>query len=583
MKIRFLGPLGRVTGSCYHIVDGRGRQLLVDCGIVQDELGAQDWNEGPFPFDPTQLFAVFLTHAHIDHCGLVPRLYKEGFTGNVYCTEETAAIARVALLDAVRIHKAPFTERDVQAVRWLHPKFDNGFSSLTWIAQDLALAFTRTGHIVGAVSLTLALGPIGPDQRRITFSGDLGPNTEDEEQQALLGYRMQPHPVDYAVCESTYGSVVRAPLPHLARLDALEAALAPAVEAGGTAIIPVFAIGRAQDVLFDVTWLFARNPERFAGVDVVFHSTMGAQVNEVYAKALTRMEITKTGKVRATWRNKQLQSWLGLADTEPHNAAFKALLLATFGGRALDPSATADLPDLVRNWKAVHRTLKPGDWAPFHPDGKPRIVIAAGGMCEGGAVVRYLDGCLRDPRTTVAFTGYQGPNTFGGKLLRLKGVSLVDREQVGGSISYPFYDAGVAVERTIPLAEIHAQITQVTGYSAHADQAGLLKWLLPLGRNGVRGAVAPTVFLTHGPNTARKDLAQALRSAAPGPVRVESPADNRWFDLAEGCYEGGEAVSPVDADDNESLRVKLLAAYDWIRWAAAQGVCFPFDPATLST
>lgn len=582
MKIRFLGPLGRVTGSCYHIVDGLGRELLVDCGIVQDEVGAQAWNEGPFPFDPANLFAVFLTHAHIDHCGLIPRLYKEGYKGKVYCTEETGEIAKIALLDAVRIGKAPFAERDVSSVQWCFPKFDNGFSSLAWIAQDLALAFTRTGHIVGAVSLTLALGAIGPDQRRITFSGDLGPNTEDEEQQALMGYRMQPHPVHFAVCESTYGSLVRPPLPHADRLDALEAALLPSIEAGGTVVVPVFAIGRAQDVLFDVTWLMARNPERYAGVDVVFHSTMGAQVSGVYAKALTKMEVTKKGKVRATWRNKQLRAWLGLDDTEAHNAVLKALLTAVFMGQRFDAPTSVDLPPMIRNWRTEHRTLHKGDWAPFQPDGKPRIVIAAGGMCEGGSVVRYLDGCLRDPTTTVAFTGYQGPGTFGGRLLRLKDTSIADRKQVEGGIGYPFYDGGVAVERTIPIAELAARIVQLTGYSAHADQAALLKWLLPTDRDGVPGPVAPTVFLTHGQDSARADLARAFRAAAPVAVRVEAPTDQRWFDLMLGQFEGSEQSVAADDGDSTTLLDRLRSAHDWIRWAAANGVTFPFDLATLS-
>lgn len=340
MKVRFFNPVGQVSGSCCWLKDDDlGVELLVDCGMAQGEHDAPAWNARGFQFDPAKLTAVLLTHAHLDHCGLLPRLVKPGFKGPIWCTRETAELARLSLLDAAGQRDALYSERDVEALNFREP---NGqvFGRLHPLAHDVFFAFYRSSHIVGGVSIQIRWGPkpvegMPSGQRAITFSGDLGSNEEGREHLPLPRHRMNPFAADYAVIESTYGATTRPPEHHDfdARIERLRAAIDRGLfERQEHVLIPCFAIDRTQTVLFDLHYIIQRDPERYAGVPIFLNAPQAAAVNAIYAKALVRKESIKANQLRPIWMNKRLFNWLALERTADGEQRLEAALTRMFVG-----------------------------------------------------------------------------------------------------------------------------------------------------------------------------------------------------------------------------------------------------------
>lgn len=266
MQIRFHGAInGQVTGSCTEFFYKRtNTRFLVDCGMVQGEAHAAALNARPFAFDPGALKFVLLTHAHLDHCGLLPKLCKEGFAGKVICTRATAEAAKAILLDAAGLPDSPYEKKDVRCVMFecVDERSDFGLSRLLPIDNDLFASFIRTAHLPGSVSITLQWKDDGDDLRQIVMSGDIGPNTKDNPYQSLLAGRQAPfgYP-DYIVLESTYGDRTRDDkfADREARLAALDAAVRESViERSGPLVIPCFSMHRTQEILFDLYCLFGR-------------------------------------------------------------------------------------------------------------------------------------------------------------------------------------------------------------------------------------------------------------------------------------------------------------------------------------
>ncbi|MBM4345174.1 MAG: MBL fold metallo-hydrolase [Deltaproteobacteria bacterium] len=515
MYLRFLGPLGRVTGSGYLLFDEMSKfQCLVDFGLVQDEAGADAWNRGPLPFDPRQLSLVVLTHAHIDHSGLIPRLYREGYTGWVWSTAATAKLAKLSLLDSARLGTTPYCEADVQAIRWYG--LQAGATDLNKIqtGPDITLTPYRTAHLPGAVAVRIEW-PRGS----ILFSGDVGPSTATNPQHLLLAPRDALPASDHLVCEATYGDRVRPEEDKGLgrRLKALLDAVTPSLASGGTVLMPVFAVGRAQDLIFDLTWLAACNPQLFCNVDVVLHSTLATQVTAAYADALT-------GANSAHWLNPQLHQWMGQGGLHPDVVRYLVRMVLLGGGPLpasfLTPQAIAAAPMLL-NWRCIYRTVS-GRLASRNRDGRPRIVLATSGMMSNGPICSYLPGHLGDPRSAVVITGHQAQNSLGAKLLKIGEMSPQARSWSPNQLMVPT-GAGLTAA---PYNQVQARIAKVSGYSGHADQPSLAEWLAPNGR-----AVAPRIYLTHGENPARMALAQTLRMAASGVDVITPTSSAEWWCL----------------------------------------------------
>ena len=387
VTIRFLGAAGTVTGSKY-LVDHDGQGVLIDCGLFQGYKQLRLRNRDPLPVLPNRIGAVLLTHAHLDHSGYLPLLAKEGFKGKVWATPATRDLAQILLPDSGHIQEADadfanrhgfskhapalplYTEDDAHRSLKLFRTAPMGqaFEPLKgWVAH-----FSGAGHILGAASVLLAVGG-----RRILFSGDLG-----RPDDALMLPPETPPAADAVVCESTYGDRVH-PVEDL--LGELGPALTRCAARGGTAVVPVFAVGRAQALLHAVAELKAR--------DALPHSL------PIYLDS--PMAINSTGLFSRHPEAHRLDA-----------AQVKAMESVAKMTRTADES------------KAI--ALQHG----------PKVILSASGMATGGRVLHHLAKYLPDHRNMVVLTGYQAPGTRGATLsnggaqLRMHGQDIPVRAEV---------------------------------------------------------------------------------------------------------------------------------------------------------
>lgn len=259
MKIKFIGAIGRVTGSCSLLENPeKDLRFLVDCGMAQGEISADALNSNPWPFLPSRLDFVLLTHAHLDHCGLLPRLVREGFTGQIYCTKFTGQLARLNLLSAAAMPGATFKRQDVERMQFEYVDLaeDFAFDKPISIAKGLSAAFRSSAHIGGACSITVRWQDSSDETKSMVFSGDLGPNTINHADQPLLAGRSAlPGSPQYVLVESTYGGRVREESHRHGgrRLDEWRRIIRAAMNSPKSSIVvPCFSIHRCQEVLIDL-------------------------------------------------------------------------------------------------------------------------------------------------------------------------------------------------------------------------------------------------------------------------------------------------------------------------------------------
>jgi metallo-beta-lactamase family protein len=501
------------------------------------------------PFDPAAINHVFLTHAHLDHVGMIPELYRRGFRGRVWCTRETQEIATVNLLDAARQRTAdgrktmPYGERDVHAINWRQPDIQPVFNKRFPVDDDLWACFFRSAHIVGAVSVSIAWGPKHGGQRTILFSGDLGVNADGAEQQALMKYRMDDRKVDYAICESTYGHQNRQHLRWEDRVAALADAVDPICANRGLGIMPVFSIGRLQDMQWDIAAMLAMYPERFADLDVRVHAPMGMRISNIAATAFNRTEIQRSGSVKSMWLNPNLGPWIGL-DRSPAGESSLAGLVASVLRAEGPPQDLAErFPGSVAS-RIDGSRLRVVDHYTKPSPGRPTLILASSGMCNGGPVLEYLKWHLGEDATTLLQVGYASPRTLANQLSRLATVPLDQRSRLSETLDLRHQDG-----RVFQASEVRATVRLLSGYSGHADQDGLIQWLIPP-KQGT--PVAPTIVLTHGQEHARQALAERLKREAPS-VAVILPQSNqgsydldlgRWCD-AHDARDGGDPLARI--------------------------------------
>lgn len=366
--LTFLGAAGTVTGS-KTLLTVDGRRLLVDAGLFQGERQWRARNWAPFPVPPASLDGVVLTHAHLDHCGYLPVLVREGFAGPVWCTQGTAGLAAIVLRDAAHLqesdaahaaahgyskHRPPlplYTATDVEATLPLLRTVP--FDQDVPVADGLRLRMTRAGHILGSASARLAW-----DDSAVIFSGDLG-----RAEHPVLRSREIPPGAPYVVVESTYGDRDH-PRPEGPEHEVLAEAVTRTVARGGTVLIPAFAVDRTEVVLQALTrlWQAGRLPE----VPVFVNSPMALKALGVYQQPGYRDELRPELRARGF----------------------------------------VDLPHL-REARTVQESMELN-----HPR-MPCIIISASGMATGGRVLHHLRHLLPDRRNTVVLTGYQAVGTRG--------------------------------------------------------------------------------------------------------------------------------------------------------------------------
>jgi metallo-beta-lactamase family protein len=413
-ELHFHGAAHGVTGSCF-LIKLAGKQFLVDCGLFQGSNSERELNAQDFPFTPSTIDAVILTHAHIDHSGLLPKLVKDGFTGPIYATEATIDLCSVMLPDSGYIQEAEADRRSRRGKRSgrsdVVPIYTAADATVClvqfrpiayeeWLEVVLGARarFWNAGHMLGSASIELELGA-GQGNIRILFSGDIGP----------AGKLLQPDPLapsgfDYVVCESTYGAKDRPETTLQGRREVLCAEVLDAVRRGGALLIPSFAVERAQEVLVDLFWLIEQS--RLPAFPIYIDSPLASRATGVFKRHADEMDEGAT-LVRA------------LTSTN------------------------------VKFTQSVEESIALDGITGFH------AVIAASGMCDAGRIRHRLKSWLWRPEATVLFVGFQAAGTLGRVIL-------------DGAPSVRIHGEAIAVK---------AAIRSIDLYSGHADGPELLEWI----------------------------------------------------------------------------------------------------------
>jgi metallo-beta-lactamase family protein len=448
MKLRFLGANKQVTGSRY-ILEACGRRIMIDCGMFQ-ERKYLDRNWNPCPVDASSIDVLLLTHAHLDHCGLIPRFINQGFKGEVLTTAASLDLAEIIMTDAGKIQ-----EEDAAYKKKRHRKekrkgkhpvqplytaedAENAilrFRSVPYhqavdLGDNVSATFHDAGHILGSAMLEIVVRENG-ESRTILFSGDIGqwgkPIIRDPE----LFDR-----ADHVVMESTYGDRL-----HGAYED-IETQLAEAINetarAGGNILIPTFAVERAQELTYHLGNLV--RDKRIPSILAFLDSPMAVKVTEVF---------------RRHTRN---------VDDE-----FKDLLDA---GKRVFRFRGMNFIQSVEESKAINQIRG------------SCVILAGSGMCTAGRIKHHLAQNISKPESSIVFTGYQAHGTLGRLILDGKEVVRIHGQE----------------------HKVRARVRQINGLSAHADQAGLLKWISHL------KSPPKSIFLTHGDEDAATVLAEKIEA-----------------------------------------------------------------------
>ena len=464
-SITFLGAARTVTGSKY-LLDTGSSKVLVDAGLFQGlkELRERNWQ--PFPIPAAEIDAVILTHAHLDHCGYLPRLVSQGFRGRIFCTAGTLDLCRIVLPDAGRIQEedaananrhgytkhAPalplYTEADAfRAISQLQPV---GYDRVMPAAEGVEVDFINAGHLLGSAYARVRTGG-----RTILFGGDLG----------RYGRPVLPDPsavaeADYLLVESTYGNRVHDQDDDGAQLAEIVKSTA---ERGGRIIIPAFAIGRVEELIY---WLKRLEEEgRIPVLPVFVDSPMAVDALARYTQRVGELDPEMQPEARDE------KAPHGPAD---HDEAWQQREQHARHERQLCVFCTERFRTISTAAESKQLTQSK----------MPAIVISASGMATGGRVLHHLKAALPDPRNTVLFAGYQAVGT--------RGRLLVD-----GAAAVKIHGENIPV---------HARIALVESMSAHADSREILRWL------GGFNSPPRLTFIVHGEPVAMEALGASIGS-----------------------------------------------------------------------
>jgi len=465
-KLTFLGAAQNVTGSQYLVETGKVR-LLVDCGLYQErELRGRNW--APFLFLPESLDAVLLTHAHVDHCGLLPKLVREGFHRPIYCTAATAELAEITLLDSAKLQqedadfkrrrhqregrKGPYPEIPLYTTDDAKDSFPL-FSPVKYgetieIAEGVEATFYDAGHVLGSSMIRVKVQRNG-DKRTILFSGDIGGWGKPILRDPTLFEE-----ADYVLVESTYGDRLLEHSEDMA--NQLAEVINTTVKAGGNIVIPSFALERAQEVLYYLNNLLIE--ERIPHLMVFVDSPMAVSVTKVF---------------------------------ECHPELFDEEMRGLLHQRR----SPFNFPDL-----SLVRTVDESK-AINHITGTV-IIIAGSGMCTGGRIKHHLVTNISRPESTILFVGYQAVGTLGRQI-----VDGDKKVRILGQY-YP----------------VRARVVQLNGFSAHADRDQLLRWLSSLKRP------PRCLFVTHGEPGASQHFASLVRDKTGWEIVVPEYQDEVLLD-----------------------------------------------------
>ena len=464
MKVTFLGATKTVTGSNF-LVEGAGKKFLVDCGMYQGSASDEFENEAPFLYDVHDIDFMLLTHAHIDHSGRIPKLYNEGYRNSVYATKATCDLCSIMLPDSGHIQEMEvewknrkrerkgedplpplYTAED--AAKCLEIFKPVQYDEIIDIDENIKARFNDAGHMLGSAIIEVWVTE-GDKTEKIVFTGDLGNNDIP-----LLSPPTMIESADYLVMESTYGNRL-----HMRNDDKASMFLDivyETLEKGGTVVIPSFAVGRTQEILFELNRIkeekhdeeFYKKYKRLMSVPVYVDSPLAISATEVFKENMNLF-------------NEETQAIINSGDNP-----------LEFDG--LKFTRTAD------ESKALNAS------------NESAIIISASGMCEVGRIKHHLKHHLWEPNSTILFVGYQAPGTLGRKL-------------VDGEKKVKIFGEEIAV---------NARIEYIEGYSGHADQ----EWLMNFVYSFI--TKPKHIFLVHGEPEGQKVLKSKLEENTDIPITI---------------------------------------------------------------
>ncbi|HEY3277003.1 MAG TPA: MBL fold metallo-hydrolase [Syntrophorhabdaceae bacterium] len=415
MKIRFLGAARVVTGSCYHLTAGK-TQILVDCGMYQGKNG-DDINRTPFAFDPAAIDYLLVTHAHLDHSGLLPKLVMDGFHGRIIATHGTADLLEIMLSDSAHIqekdaewatkksHRAGrdeiieplYREEDVKRVVALIERVK--YEEPRDLAPGVKYRFIDAGHILGSSSLEIWYDSPG-GEKKIVFSGDVG-----KKENFIINDPHHIQKANYVLVESTYGNRFHKGIQE--SIDELAQAVSDTLKRRGNVLMPAFAVGRTQDILYILSQLIKE--KRLPPLDVYVDSPLADKATQIYL----------------------------------HHPEY------------FDPEAVNMFKAQGTDGMRLHFTKTPEESMALNKIKSGAIIIAGSGMCEGGRIRHHFKHNLWRTECSIIFTGFQVKGTLG-------------RFIVDGARTVRVLGEEIA---------IRAKVHTINGFSAHADQKELLEWL----------------------------------------------------------------------------------------------------------
>ena len=505
MKIQFCGATTGVTGSC-HIIRTENHNVMLDCGQFQGGKAQDAMNREEFPFDPKEIEAVVLSHAHIDHCGRLPLLVKRGYDGPIYCTSATADLLKVMLEDSAYIHEKDAewdTKRSLRAggepVEPLYTIEDADkalslvrpveYDQLIEINSDIRIVFNDAGHILGSAITEIWVKENG-EETKIVFSGDLG-----MMERPILKDPTIIKKADVVIMESTYGN--RLHPDNAMDVKKLIDIIVKTTERGGSVVIPSFAVGRTQELLYELNKFYDEHTEyddKLDKVNVYIDSPMATTATEVFR------------------RNTQV-----------------------FDEEAREYIVSGDDP---LDFKNLHFTRSTDDSKSLNMNNVPKVIISASGMCEAGRIRHHLKHHLWDPKSSVVFVGYQAVGTLGRALLEgKKDISLFGE-----------------------VIHVEAEIYNLEGFSGHADQKGLMAWISGFEQKPHQ------VFLVHGEEDSKEALAALIREKLR--MNVIPVMGNSEYELVKGDEEvemlnKEEALSQAASDEDvQNVRNQISEIHD---------------------
>lgn len=493
MKIKFCGAALGVTGSC-HLLTIENHKILLDCGQFQGGKSIEAMNYEPFPFEPSEIECVILSHAHIDHCGRLPLLIKQGFRGNIYCTDATSQLLDIMLKDSGYIHEKEAEWKNKKAIRagkkQVEPLYTYNdalntlkyvkpvlYDQLIEINDAIKIVFNDAGHILGS-AITEIWATENGKTSKIVYSGDIG----------VMGRPILRDPTiikkaDVVIMETTYGN--RLHPKNQGNIETLIDIVLKTVKRGGTVVIPSFAVGRTQELIYEFNRYYEENSDikkKLEGIKVYIDSPMATNATQVFKE------------------NAQV-----------------------FDEEAREYLMKGDNPLEFTNLKFT-KTTQESQY--LNMDTTPKIIISASGMCEAGRIRHHLKHNLWNSKSSIVFVGYQAEGTLGRNIIDgVKDVTLF-----GESV------------------HINAEIYNLQGFSGHADQEGLLSWIMGFEQKPKQ------LFLVHGEESSKLDFAELVQGKTGiKPVAVTGVSE---YELETGKILSKDALVKDVINDQSIIQMK---------------------------